>query len=107
MKTPASVRLFRRQMVLGFLLSSSLAGAAENPIPTEHPTVLVLNSYHDGYIWSDGVMEGIQSVFTESGIDARVSIEYLDAKHFDPALLSPQQLKSPGTISWTCRSQRP
>ena len=43
--------------------------------------VLVLNSYHQGYAWSDGVMEGIQSVLGgEPNIE--LNFEYMDAKHY-------------------------
>jgi len=52
--------------------------------PGEHPkNILVLNSYHEGYAWSDGIMAGIHSVF--SGIfSTNIMVEYLDTKrHHD------------------------
>ena len=89
MKTPASIRLSHREMVLGFLLCSGLAGAAEDPIPSERPGVLVLNSYHPGYIWSDGVMDGIRSALADGGVDPRITIGYVDTKRHDQAALFP------------------
>ncbi len=47
------------------------------------PTVLVLNSYHHGLLWSDGITRGIQE--TLQAPDAprcRLLIEYMDTKRF-------------------------
>ena len=44
--------------------------------------VLVLNSYHYGYAWSDGEMKGIIETLENSFPDADVLVEFLDAKHF-------------------------
>ncbi len=46
------------------------------------PTVLVLNSYHEGYAWSDSLVEGIASALHSS--DVRFRIEYMDTKYVDP-----------------------
>ncbi|MBC8457115.1 MAG: PAS domain S-box protein, partial [Deltaproteobacteria bacterium] len=42
--------------------------------------VLVLNSYHKGFAWSDGIMEGIWSEFKRSGQNIKLDIEYMDTK---------------------------
>ncbi len=42
--------------------------------------VLVLNSYHPGFAWSDGIMEGVKSEFKESGQNIKIDIEYMDTK---------------------------
>lgn len=42
--------------------------------------VLVLNSYHPGFLWSDGIMEGVKSEFTKSGQNIKIDIEYMDTK---------------------------
>jgi signal transduction histidine kinase/ActR/RegA family two-component response regulator len=46
--------------------------------------VLVLNSYHPGYVWGESIMAGIRQVF--DGSDRRVAIryEYMDSKHYQP-----------------------
>lgn len=45
--------------------------------------VLVVNSYHPGYSWSDGIMHGVRSVL-DGEDDVEVFIEYLDTKrHID------------------------
>ncbi len=44
--------------------------------------LLVLNSYHYGYSWSDNEMEGIVDTLSKSGRKLDLHIEYLDCKHF-------------------------
>jgi ABC-type uncharacterized transport system substrate-binding protein len=34
--------------------------------------ILFIDSYHEGYEWSDGITKGIQSVITPSGIDLKI-----------------------------------
>jgi len=49
----------------------------------ENKRVLVVNSYHPGYTWSDDIMLGIQDVFGTQG-NIKLIIEYLDTKrHFE------------------------
>lgn len=42
--------------------------------------VLVLNSYHKGYPWSDKIMEGISSILKAEAQDILIHIEYMDTK---------------------------
>ena len=49
--------------------------------------VLVLNSYHPGFAWSDNIMDGIQSVFAESELKVELVIEYMDTKRQAPELV--------------------
>jgi len=42
--------------------------------------VLVLNSYHPGFAWSDGIMGGVKSEFKESERNIKIDIEYMDTK---------------------------
>ena len=51
--------------------------------PARH--VLVLNSYHPGYVWADAVTEGLRSVFDGEGSTLRVSFEYMDTKRYQPS----------------------
>jgi len=45
--------------------------------------VLVLNSYHRGYYWSDSILESIEAEFGKSGSDAVLVVEYMDMKYND------------------------
>lgn len=44
--------------------------------------ILVLNSYHPGYTWSDREMDGVTNSLSKSGISHELHVEYLDAKFF-------------------------
>lgn len=47
--------------------------------------VLNINSYHQGYSWTDGIVEGIMETFTENNINAEMHIVNLDTKRIlDP-----------------------
>lgn len=53
--------------------------ASEEPMKN----VLILNSYHDGYAWSDTILKGIRSGFEKSGKNVYLQIEYMDMKRYD------------------------
>ncbi len=54
----------------------------------EKKTVLYLNSYHNGYHWSDGLLEGIRTVLNQSHYKVDLQIEYMDAKKYNYDLIS-------------------
>jgi len=56
-----------------WLVPSSL-----NALDHDRPHLLVLNSYHPGLPWSQGLMRGLVSVFDDSGLPLVVHVEYLD-----------------------------
>ena len=43
-------------------------------------SALVLNSYHQGFPWTDGILEGIMKTFSEKGLRVNLSIEFMDTK---------------------------
>ncbi len=45
--------------------------------------VLVINSYHYGYQWSDDIVRGIKDEFEINLPNTNLYIEYMDSKHFD------------------------
>jgi two-component system cell cycle sensor histidine kinase/response regulator CckA len=51
-------------------------------------SVLYLNSYHDGYHWSDGLLAGVRSVLNQSRYKVDLQIEYMDAKKFHYDIIS-------------------
>ncbi|MCK5351548.1 histidine kinase, partial [bacterium] len=42
--------------------------------------VLVLNSYHQGYKWTDDMGRGIEKVFKESQVPYEISVDFMDTK---------------------------
>ncbi len=63
-------------ILLIFLLPS--VGTAEK----EKRNILYLNSYHNGYRWSDKQLDGIRSILEKSNYKIDLQIEYMDAKKY-------------------------
>lgn len=66
-------------VVLFMFIFSSASAFAEN----SNKSVLYLNSYHDGYQWSDTVLSGIRSKLAEGPYKIDLQIEYMDTKKFN------------------------
>ncbi len=59
--------------LLLFIYTASVAyGDSESHMAYTGKRVLYIDSYHEGYEWSDGITTGIQSVFQGSGIDLHI-----------------------------------
>lgn len=56
-----------------------VSGASAQP---EKKSILFLNSYHNGYRWSDDVLDGARSILERSGFDIELQIEYMDTKKY-------------------------
>ena len=70
------------------MLSASSSGAqvvSRPEIIAEMPEILILNSYHDGYVWSESVMKGIRRVFGAEFESVEISVEHMDTKRFSSA----------------------
>lgn len=48
----------------------------------ESKNILILNSYHSGYTWTDNQTQGIISTLQDSSINTVISAEYLDWKRY-------------------------
>ncbi|MCK5339770.1 MAG: hypothetical protein KAJ60_01785, partial [Desulfobulbaceae bacterium] len=57
-----------------------LLGVAQETKSAESKKILILNSYHKGYMWSDNIMSGIKSVFAKEAPEVELSFEYIDTK---------------------------
>ncbi|OEU66867.1 MAG: hybrid sensor histidine kinase/response regulator [Desulfovibrio sp. S3730MH75] len=62
-------------IVLIFLSTVSMA-------ESEKKNILFLNSYQNGYAWSDDILEGAREVLNSSGMVVDMHIEYMDTKRF-------------------------
>ena len=69
-----------RYTILFCLFVCLLPGPVAGERPKKH--VLYLNSYHQGYQWSDAILEGVRSVLDESEYKIDLQIEYMDAKKY-------------------------
>ena len=73
-------KFFLTIFYLVFFVAMSNCGHAS----TEKKTVLFLNSYQNGYAWSDDILEGARDILAGSGFIIDLQIEYMDTKkHFD------------------------
>ncbi|WP_163335695.1 ABC transporter substrate binding protein [Desulfopila sp. IMCC35008] len=64
-------------LLLVFLLPTHVSAEKEKR------NILYLNSYHDGYRWSDKQLEGIRSVLQNSPFKIDLQVEYMDAKKYN------------------------
>lgn len=75
-----------RRSALCLVLALLFFAAAAPPAPAQadkpRKNVLILNSYHDGYAWSDDIVTGLRNVFAESQYLVDLQIEYMDTKRF-------------------------
>ncbi len=79
MKRPIVVFLF-------FFLYSMVTGLSAETLAgqQEEPKILIVNSYHPGFEWTDHIVGGIKQYFDKAGVEARFTIEYMDTKLHDP-----------------------
>ncbi|MCP3889014.1 MAG: response regulator [Desulfobulbaceae bacterium] len=78
-----SIYYFCLLLITLYVLSPSACTAEE-----EKKTVLYLNSYHNGYHWSDGLLKGVRTVLNSSRYKIDLQIEYMDAKKYNYANIS-------------------
>jgi len=45
--------------------------------------ILILNSYHKGYLWTDGIVKGIEETLTKRIENCEILIEYMDTKRIN------------------------
>jgi PAS domain S-box-containing protein len=74
---------------VGVCFIAACASGAE--AETSAPNILVLNSYHPGYAWSDDEMAGIIEALRKKDDRLEPFVECLDGKHFPRMELFPSQ----------------
>ena len=66
--------------LVSFLLAGLVIGAEAEPVKK----ILILNSYHETYPWTDRIMTGVKSVF-ETQDDVELFVCYMDTKRASDA----------------------
>ncbi|MDR3640279.1 MAG: PAS domain S-box protein [Humidesulfovibrio sp.] len=76
--------MLRRLTLCLVLAALCLSLCPTAPALAEKPrkNILFLNSYHDGYAWSDEILKGVRAYFAESQFTVDLQIEYMDTKRF-------------------------
>ena len=71
-----------RRILAVLMLAAVLAAGARDARSAEAKkfNVLFLNSYDNGYRWSDTILAGIKSAIDQSGLNVDLHIEYMDTK---------------------------
>jgi signal transduction histidine kinase/ABC-type uncharacterized transport system substrate-binding protein len=59
-----------------------LAAAGVVALPASEPRVLVLNSYHPQYRWTERLVDGIRDELADTVGDENLHIEYMDGRRF-------------------------
>ncbi len=70
-------RLLKGVLVALLCLASTITVIAAQ---SSSPQILILNSYHKGYVWSDQVTSGIENAIHHTYPHADIFIEYMDTK---------------------------
>lgn len=72
------------------LFSLARVGNADTQTTNNNPKVLYINSYHQGYKWSDDIFGGIKSQLAFSGQSIDLDVEYMDTQR----ITNPDYLQS-------------
>ncbi|SDL08993.1 Signal transduction histidine kinase [Maridesulfovibrio ferrireducens] len=71
-----------RYLVTAFALFIMIFSATLSMAESEKRNVLFLNSYQNGYAWSDDILDGVREVLNDSNLNIDLHIEYMDTKRF-------------------------
>jgi PAS domain S-box-containing protein len=74
-------------LVFALLATFFISHHAEASKPSQD--ILIVHSYHQGFRWTDSVMEGMVDVLQKEAPNAELHVEYLDAKRLSPGTFSP------------------
>ncbi|MGE4297239.1 MAG: ATP-binding protein [Desulfovibrionaceae bacterium] len=66
----------------GDAFASDQGQATSGDVHKPKRTVLYLNSYHNGYSWSDSILEGIRAALNAGKFRIDLQIEYMDTKKY-------------------------
>jgi PAS domain S-box-containing protein len=73
----------RRCIQIAFVINLLWLAFNAAALEYNHSKILILHSYHQGYHWTDGVMRGILTEFTQQVQYDSLVIEYMDTKRND------------------------
>ena len=74
-------------IVLGLLIFSNLCALQKK-------NILIIHSYHRGYLWTENMERGIIRGLNEKGIDFNLYVEYLDSKRYPGILIEQVNIKT-------------
>ncbi len=72
----------KRILIIAIILMSFLSGKALSK-EIHIPKVLIVQSYHSGFLWSDNIDTAIKTTLKNYNNNIRIKTEYLDTKRFN------------------------
>jgi PAS domain S-box-containing protein len=69
-----------RRIALAFLTLAGSLAASPCQAEASRKQVLILGSYHRGYMWSDAVVSEVEDVLRKSGVPVELHFEQMDSK---------------------------
>lgn len=75
-----AIKLRKGFVIISILVSSLFFVIISFAQDKESKNILILNSYHKGYIWTDKITKGIEDVIKDENIDNVIRVEYMDTK---------------------------
>ena len=72
------------------LLISNTALSSPHVSTRDVPSILILHSYHPGFIWTENISEGLSSILDETNFEIDIHIEYMDTKVHVSEVMFPQ-----------------
>ena len=82
------------QLIRFLLVCFLVANFTLHATPTPQKKILILNSYHQGYLWSDEIIKGIEVASQNSNNEISFYIEYMDSKRVPIKKATSETLKS-------------
>ncbi|MDR3640001.1 MAG: PAS domain S-box protein [Humidesulfovibrio sp.] len=89
-RIPQAAWVRRSARICALALWLLAASAALAQPPAADPRVLVLHSYHPGYLWTDSIQRGVAGTLERLAPEARVFVEYMDTQRVPPERSFPQ-----------------
>lgn len=77
-----------RGLLLSIVALSPFNAYANTPSPSDNKHVLYINSYHQGYAWSDDIEKGLRDTFAATRGTIEVSTIYLDSQRYTQEALT-------------------
>ena len=76
--------LFKLMIALGIVILGTMPLSKTDAVEkSETQNVLVLNSYHQGFSWTNEQTEGIIDTLQETGHNFSFRVEYMDWKNYN------------------------
>jgi PAS domain S-box-containing protein len=70
-----------RLLVAGIIIIYGvLTFVSGDDTPPAKKNILLLNSYNEGYVWTDGIVAAVEDKIQDSRINANIDIEYMNTK---------------------------